>query len=79
MTSRRSRTPFVFHITLSNPSRDVGSDHLPHGHDDTEDVTVIGTGSTTQKQVLLNLTNSVNATIAMVNGFQARGTGVIQP
>ena len=42
-------------------------------------VPVIGTGSRTTKQFLLNLTNPNNASIAMSWGFQVRGTGVIQP
>jgi chitinase len=42
-------------------------------------VTVKGTGATTTKQFLLNLQNPTNATIAIVNGFASRGTGVIQP
>ena len=42
-------------------------------------VTVMGTGSRTTKQFLLNLTNPTNASIAMSWGFQVRGTGVILP
>jgi chitinase len=42
-------------------------------------ITIKGTGATTNKQFLVNLQTPTNATIAIVNGFPSRGTGVIMP
>ena len=57
----------------------VGDDHLSaRNKGKTESIIVKGTGARQQKQFLVILTQPTNA-IAIVNGYPARGTGVINP
>ena len=88
MLSNPSTLPVTVDYYTSNQTAYAGKDYIatrgiavfdPGTTDQIENVTVIGTGSKTQKQFLMNLYEPVNATIALYWGYPIRGTGVIQP
>lgn len=86
--SNPSTLPVTVDYYTSNQTAYAGRDYVatrgtvlfpPGTTEQIENVLVMGTGSKTQKQFLLNLWNPVNASIAMYWGYPMRGTGVIQP
>lgn len=86
--SNQSTLPVRVTYYTSNQTAYAGRDYIatrgtaefaPGTTDQIVNVTVMGTGSSSQKQFLMNLYEPVNATIALYWNYPIRGTGVIQP